>query len=186
MEIARFARGILEGLAVDDDGTMPDLDNATRHGVLPIVVRGCFSKQVRYAVDYIRSNVNLEAESVAFLHSLGGGWFRATREALSGAGLSYEEISREEKWPEGPANIGLCTMHSAKGLEFDHVIIIGFSKEATPHGPDEDDHQREILRRLLAMAVARARYSVVVGFKPGEASSLVDHFAPGTYKAVEL
>jgi superfamily I DNA/RNA helicase len=184
IETAKFAKGILEGLSVDDDGTLPDLDGAKRSGPIPKVITGKYSNQIAYAINHIKSSIDLENDSVAFLHPLG--WFSALKTQLSAGGLSYEEMTRQREWPTGKINIALCTMHSAKGLEFDHVMILGLNAQVTPHGPESDDHKRETLRRLLAMAVARARSSVIVGYKPGEASSLTAHFVAGTYEEIAL
>lgn len=186
VEIARFAKGIMEGVSVDDDGTMPDLSAATRPGRLPMVLRGNYSAQVRYALDYVKNEVDLANESVAFLKPRGRSWFRTLRGALTREGLLYKELSRVSDWPLGPTNIALCTMHSAKGLEFDHVIILGLNAMVTPHGPESDDHQRQLLQRLLAMATARARTSLVIGYKPDEASSLVRHFKSGTFEEIDV
>ena len=75
-------------------------------------------------------------------------------------------------------------MHSAKGLEFDHVLLPGLSQRVTPHGADEGDADLERLRRMLAMAVGRARTSVMVGYKPGEESSLIGLLDPSTYELI--
>jgi superfamily I DNA/RNA helicase len=72
-------------------------------------------------------------------------------------------------------------MHSAKGLEFDHVCILGLNAEVTPHGEGEADAQLENLRRLVGMAAGRARQSLVVGYKPDDASSVVEYFDPATF-----
>jgi hypothetical protein len=48
------------------------------------------------------------------------------------------------------------------------------------------DDQQSVLRRLLAVAVARARKVVVIGYKPGEESRLVDFFKLGTYESIDL
>ncbi len=180
IEVANFARGLLSGLTVDDDGTLPDLKHATRHGPLPLVLLGRYSDQLEVAVSHIKEQIDLGEDTVAFLHPLG--WFDQLRKRLNTEHLEYEEITRERDWPTSSANIALCTMHSAKGLEFDHVIIIGLNAEVTPHGEGADDDQLVTLRRLLAMAVARARKSVILGYKPSEASSLVAYFPADTFE----
>lgn len=185
IQIAAFARGIISGLAIDDDGTLPDLTKATRTGPKPAVFRGRYLSQLDFAIEHIRTNVDLDEETVAFLKPLGGGWFSFIRTRLSREGLLYEEITRTRDWPRSSTNIVLSTMHSAKGLEFDHVIILGLSEEVTPHGQEDDDDQLSTLRRLLAMAVARARKTVTIGFKADEASSLVSYFEDGTYDEYE-
>jgi superfamily I DNA/RNA helicase len=180
IEVANFARGLLSGLTVDDDGTLPNLKYATRHGPLPLVLRGRYSGQLDAAISHIKKTIDLEEDTVAFLHPRG--WFDQLRLRLRSERLDYEEITRERDWPTSKANIVLCTMHSAKGLEFDHVMILGLNAEVTPHGEGADDDQLVTLRRLLAMAVARARKSVILGYKPGEASSLVEYFPTGGFE----
>lgn len=183
VEIAAFARGILDGVAVDDDGTIPDLTRATRHGELPQVLRGLYSAQLDFTIDYIRANVDLKSETIAFLHPKAGSYFGFLRNRLRAEGLPFHEITRERDWPADDVNIVLSTMHSAKGLEFDHVFILGLNGAVTPHGEDIEDGQLALLRRLFAMAVARARRSVVVGYKPTEASTLIEYFQPDTFEA---
>jgi superfamily I DNA/RNA helicase len=71
-------------------------------------------------------------------------------------------------------------------LEFDHVILVGLNAEVTIHGQEDDDDSLLTLRRLLAMGIGRARESVILGYKPSEASRLVDYLDPKTYSAVDL
>jgi len=186
VEIARFAMPLIEGIPIDDDGTIPDFSKCERHGPVPVVLKGRFSKQVWYIAQYLRRTVDLKNESVAILHPLGGRWFGYTRGALQAAHLGFAEITRESDWPSGPENIALSTLHSAKGLEFDHVIIIGLNAEVTPHGGEEEDDRLAKLRRLLAMGIGRARNSVVVGYKPEDASRLIQYLDPSTYEEIPV
>ncbi len=185
VEIAKFARALLSGVPVDDDGTIPDFTACERHGPMPVVVRGRFSAQIEYVIEHVRL-IDLDRESVAFLHPLGGGWFKYVRRALVRAGLAYVELTRESEWPVGRQNIALSTLHSSKGLEFDHIVIIGLNAEVTQHGEEEDDDRLTRLRRLLAMGIGRARNSVVLGYKPSDASRLVTYLDPETYEAVDV
>lgn len=192
VEICQFAEPLLAGMEIGDDGTFPDFKSCDRHGPMPVVLVGRFSQQFDYAIDFIEQHVDLANDSVGFLHALGGGWFREFKRRLATVSYRFVEISRQSEWPTGPENIALSTMHSAKGLEFDHVLILGLNAEVTPFGRDDEDDQGEELdaesrlRRLLAMAVTRARKSVVIGYKPGEASELVDYFKDGTFEEVTL
>lgn len=186
VEVARLAASLIKGVPIDDDGTMPNFEACKRHGPVPLVLRGKFGRQVDYVIGYLRKSVDLKKESVAFLHPQGGGWFDETRRRLSKASLPFVEISRKSDWPTGCENIALSTLHSAKGLEFDHVVIIGLNAEVTEHGKGEDDDGLQTLRRLLAMGIGRARTSVIIGYKPSEASELTTYMDPETYKAVDL
>src|SRR5436309_7027599 len=105
---------------------------------------------------------------------------------LTANGIDFVDITRESEWPEGPVNVALSTFHSAKGLEFDYVFIIGFNDENTLHADAELDDEVFVLRRLLAVAVARARKAVIVGYKPGEESRLIQYFAPDTFVQVDV
>jgi superfamily I DNA/RNA helicase len=185
-EIAKLAASIVEGVAIDDDGTVPDPSACVLHGPKPALLRGIFSKQLGFAVKYIKDNIDLRNESVAFLHPLGGNWFNTVRAGLYAANLPFVELSRKLDWPRGPQNIGLSTLHSAKGLEFDHVIVLGLNSEVTLHGIDEDDDKLLNLRRLLAMGIGRARKTVILGYKPQQASKLVSYLDPSAYDLIEL
>lgn len=185
-EITAFASGILNGITVDTDGALPNLESAQTTGQKPVVISGLYSKQIHWAVRYIQSSVDLENETVAFLKPEGGRWFDTVRSELKNANLGFVEMQRNSDWPQGDENIALSTFHSAKGLEYDHVIIIGFNQENTHFGDEERTDQILVLRRLLAVAVARARKQVVVGYKPGEESRLTNYFEVGTFDEVQL
>lgn len=186
VEIAAFAASITHGLTVDDDGSISDFRQTTRHGPKPIVCKGLYSQQIEYAINYIKQNVNLEAESVAFLKPKGGNWFSEVEKQLKAHNLPYITITKNRVWPTGPENIALSTMNSAKGLEFDHVIILGLSTANMQHQDNEHDDKLQQLRRLLAMAICRAKESVVIGYKESEKSDLVDYFTHGTFDEVNL
>lgn len=186
IEIAQFAANIMDGIDFDDDGSMPDFSTCERHGPKPIVLKGKFSDQVSFVIRHIAKNVNLNNESVAVLHPLGGGWFDYVRSEFKKRGLLFVEITRQSEWPEGEENIALSTIASAKGLEFDNVIMLGLNAELLQHGPDEEDDRFTRLRRLIAMGIGRARQLVIVGYKPSEEPMLVKYMKPGTFDPVNL
>jgi superfamily I DNA/RNA helicase len=180
-QIARFAAAILSEISPDEDGSMPNFESATRDGDVPVVIEGNFRAQLAYVVQLIRTKIDLRSESVAFLHPKGYGWFDTVRQTLAANKLTYIELSGKSDWPEGDANIALSTLHSAKGLEFDHVFIIGLNAEVTLPGnidPTEssDDERLANLRRLVAMGVGRARKTVVIGYRPDDAPAVAAFF----------
>ncbi len=186
-QIAAFAAPLIEGITLGDaDATIPNLNGCTRTGPLPSILVGRFSAQMSHAIDVIRHTIDLASESVAFLHPAGGGWFNSTRQALNNAGLPFVEITRQSEWPTGPENIALSTIPSAKGLEFDHVFMLGFNGELLHHGTDPGDDEWTRLRRLLAMGVTRGKSTVCIGYKPEDRSDLMALLRAGTFNEIAV
>ena len=185
-EIAAFAAGVLDGMGIEGDGALPNLDNARSRGPLPVILKGLYRNQAQWALNHINANIDLEEDSVAFLKPLGGRWFDEIARRLAQEGIEHVNITREPEWPEGVENVALSTFYSAKGLEFDYVFILGLSDETTPFGDEDSEDKVFVLRRLLAVAIARARKAVVVGHKPGEESRLIAFFKEGTYTEQEV
>lgn len=185
-QIAAFARSLIDGMAIGDDGTLPDFDAADQVGALPSILVGKFSGQMSWTMSNVVARANLADESVAFLHPLGGGWFSYVKQELSANSVPFVQLTRASTWPGGAETVALSTIHSAKGLEFDHVIILGLNQQVTPHGDEEGDAKLESLRRLLAMGIGRARKSVTLGFKDGAGSTLVGLLDASTYTAVRV
>jgi len=186
-EIATFIAPIFKKIDIGgDEGTLPNPTDCTEKGPQPIVLEGKYSKQLTWVKAHFLPKVDLANESVAFLKPLGGNWFADIRKMLAQDKIDFVELTRQSEWPQSDANVALCTMHSAKGLEFDHVIILGLNSEVTPHGVDEGDATYEVLARLFAMACGRARQSVVVGYKAEDASSLIELLDPKTFNKINL
>lgn len=184
-QIAAFAFPLVADLPLEDDGTLPEFRESERtDGEKPMVVRGRFAAQMEWVISRIRSLP--DNESVALLTPKGGGWQRYIRAELADAGLAYVEITRRSEWPQGAEEIALSTLHSSKGLEFDHVILLGLAAEQLPHGPEDNDSQLANHRRLVAMGIGRARKTVALTYKPEEESSVVQLLDPDTYDVVDV
>jgi len=183
-EIAAFARPLVAALPAEDDGTVPDFTACHMSGPRPQVVAGRYSDQLRYMLDQVLIGIDLTSESVAVLQPRAGRWFDFTRSELRRRGIPFCELTRQCYWPAGPENVALSTIHSAKGLEFDHVLMPGMNQQVTPHGTGEGDATLDRLRRLLAMGIGRARRSVTLGYKPGEESTLISLLDPATYDRI--
>lgn len=183
--IARFARALVEGLPLDEDGVLPDETMSKRTGELPEVVAGTYGAQLNQMMNRVQPHLD-RGDTVAILQPRGGSWFNHARWALRARGIPYCELTRKADWPTGPELVALSTIHSAKGLEFDHVLLPGLNSEVTPHGLGDGDGTLESLRRLVAMGVGRARKTVSVGYKPGEQSTLIGLMDPSTYLLVKV
>jgi DNA helicase II / ATP-dependent DNA helicase PcrA len=72
--------------------------------------------------------------------------------------LAYlDQISAQEYYDYQADKISLLTMHSAKGLEFDYVYLIGFEQGYVPLKKAEDEVDLEEEKRLLYVALTRAK-----------------------------
>ena len=88
--------------------------------------------------------------------------------ALAQLAASHPEATSFEQWlqsllthrdrPAGEA-IQLSTIHTAKGLEFDHVILYGANAGLMPHRLATDEEEE---RRIFHVAVTRCRKAITV------------------------
>ncbi len=63
--------------------------------------------------------------------------------------------------------VAMMTLHAAKGLEFDHVFIVGVEEGLLPHersNTGEDDEQLEEERRLLFVGITRAKTALYISY----------------------
>ncbi|MCE6073843.1 UvrD-helicase domain-containing protein [Agrobacterium vitis] len=184
-EIAELASAVAAGLPMDDDASVPDPKTCEESGKLPVLLKGLYSDQVKWSLDYLAA-IDLKNETVGFLHLKAGHYFDYLRKELQAKGMAFCELQGSREWPEGEANIGLCTFHSAKGLEFDHLFLIGLAQKDALYGNEPDDDRFEALRRLVAMGIGRARKTVVLGAKPSEALLLLNDIDESLIEVIEL
>ncbi len=125
------------------------------------------AKFAQLAADYVRRAPQATARD-----------FARSIAAVADAGLREEEAAAGER----PHGVRVMSMHAAKGLEFDHVYVLGLMaarmpgprrrslepipdaliKEAVP--PDSKATHAAEMRRLLHVAMTRARRRLVLAF----------------------
>ena len=97
------------------------------------------------------------------------GWAPPTlRDALAAAALQNDEDEEEDV----RGQVALMTLHSAKGLEFNDVFIVGLEEEILPHARSLEDAERggDALaeeRRLLYVGITRARQRLTLSWCRG-------------------
>lgn len=82
---------------------------------------------------------------------------------LEQVALVESEYSEHEKKTKGNSQLVLMTLHQAKGLEFDHVFIVGVEEGLLPHSRSIDDQfQLEEERRLFYVGITRAKKTLYI------------------------
>jgi len=82
----------------------------------------------------------------------------AEKDHTLGAFLEIMALDAQREEGDGRAKVSLMTVHNAKGLEFDHVFVIGLEQGVFPNSRTMDKpEQFEEERRLFYVALTRAR-----------------------------
>ena len=82
---------------------------------------------------------------------------------LEQVALVESEYSEHEKQTKDSRQLVLMTLHQAKGLEFDHVFIVGVEEGLLPHSRSIDDQfQLEEERRLFYVGITRAKKKLYI------------------------
>jgi ATP-dependent DNA helicase UvrD/PcrA len=157
------------------------LDEARSVDEVPLVALG----RVRATRDRSRHALDpaTESQDDELLGALLGWSVRATSlEAL--ANVVAATRSRLAELRRDDAALTLATAHGTKGLEFDHVAVIGLDEGRFPSARSvaeslEPERALEEERRLAYVAWTRARRSLTLVYDPGAPSSfLLEAFDP--------
>lgn len=82
---------------------------------------------------------------------------------LDEVALLQEKIAQSEQ--EVTRSIKLMTLHAAKGLEFDHVAIVGLNEDVLPSSRSvQDPESLEEERRLLYVGITRSKERLVLSY----------------------
>ena len=162
-EIRRQAVALLEGCDVDD---LDDGHDETRrykslsHGPLPIVIEvNGIEPAVAQALDSVRQWRSKDAEghpgsTCIIVNS------RTVRDAIArqflSAGYKTSVIDANQNLSDDSTAIHFATMHRAKGLEFDNVVVIA------PSSFLGDPKETESQRKLVYVALTRAKREAVL------------------------
>lgn len=79
----------------------------------------------------------------------------------------FEKLSNQDFYDENLDKITLCTMHAAKGLEFDNVFLLGFEQGLIPYLHERqliraEDSELEEEKRLFYVAITRAKTNLII------------------------
>ena len=174
-ENRQWAVGLLEGAEYDDlDGGTDDQEvyKSLMQGEEPRVETfDTFQDEAEAIGEYLQQRKNdgqplrdtcIIARTKSLLDNYSG--------ALRAADLSTYTIQKDRAEDRSASGVRLATMHRAKGLEFERVIIAGVTEGMVPLDKAlagaEDEATRELIRKreqsLLYVSVTRAKREVIV------------------------
>ena len=76
--------------------------------------------------------------------------------------LEVSLVSDIEEYRDDPNRVTLMTVHSVKGLEFDYVFLVGMEEGLFPHKNSFSKEEQEEERRLMYVAVTRAKKKLYI------------------------
>ena len=121
---------------------------------------------------------------------------KGLRGFLDEIALDQEREEEKQEDIETKRGVTLITMHAAKGLEFDHVYLIGLEEGLLPHDRSKAEGSIDEERRLLYVGITRARQTLALShcrdrMKFGSASacqpsSFIKELAPEWIERIDL
>ncbi len=80
------------------------------------------------------------------------------------AHLSLMSILENDEDQKSQDAVQLMTIHAAKGLEFEHVYLVGFEEDYLPHHQSQDADNIEEERRLAYVGITRAATTLTLSY----------------------
>jgi ATP-dependent DNA helicase Rep len=80
------------------------------------------------------------------------------------AHLSLMSILENDEEKNQQDAVQLMTIHAAKGLEFEHVYLVGFEEDSLPHHQSQDADGIEEERRLAYVGITRAAATLTLSY----------------------
>lgn len=137
-EIRRFAMAVLEGVPIDDldGGTVRHgTETSLLHGIQPVTeTYPAADAEMAAAIRHVKGLIEGgAADSEICITARTNRLVESIKRALKEAGMPVHELRRTTADDRRKPGVRIGTMHRIKGLEFDHVLIVGASRDAIPY-----------------------------------------------------
>jgi DNA helicase-2/ATP-dependent DNA helicase PcrA len=177
---AVLGRGPLDLVAATDGGALPVLasyDNPEAEAAG--VATWCRSvhgpaRHWRQTAVLARTNAALDAIATA-CESVGVPTIRLGSEHSPASDLEADR-SRRVQVDDVPDAVALSTIHRAKGLEWDHVAVVGLAEGTLPISSAMSDEQLDEERRLLYVAMTRPETDLLCTWSTNGGTTLRSRF----------
>ena len=175
LEIALVAANLMESLLIKESEISildPKLTKTT--GLKPVWFRGKYRYQKRYLYERLR-NIDYNLDSVGILH-IKAARAREINNDLISLGFPCIFLKDYTVIQETTGIVYTSTLNSVKGLEFDHVFIVGYDSFFAPGNVLHRDTSAHLLghQKLLYTAITRAKKTLTITSSINEYSSFLD------------
>jgi superfamily I DNA/RNA helicase len=181
-EIAEVAASLMQHEPDQSDIDILDPSLTTKHGPKPTWIQGKYTQQKQFLAERIQG-LDIAQESVGVFH-IRRNDVSGLASYLRSKGLECVVFSEEEDSTniQSAQGIFLSTLHSAKGLEFDHVFIVGYDDFFAP-GPNRMPHRTTSAhvsshRKLLYTAITRTQKTLTITSSTQEHSRFLQEIDP--------
>jgi DNA helicase-2/ATP-dependent DNA helicase PcrA len=89
---------------------------------------------------------------------------RVELEATLDGFLQEQALFSEADRLTGEGRVTLMTLHNAKGLEYEHVFVVGMEEGTFPHARSMDEQNLEEERRLAYVGITRAKKTLTLSY----------------------
>jgi DNA helicase-2/ATP-dependent DNA helicase PcrA len=136
--------------------------------VPPVELIGAVLDESGYRAELVAENT-VEAESrlenLEELINAAREYQRVEPEPTLSGFLQEQALYSEQDALSGEGGrVALMTLHNAKGLEYDHVFVVGMEEGTFPHARSLDEQNLEEERRLAYVGITRARKSLTLTY----------------------
>ncbi|MDJ0674718.1 MAG: 3'-5' exonuclease [Calothrix sp. MO_167.B42] len=188
-EIAMVAASLMQSVSSEEyDIDILDPDLIETSGLKPVWLRGRYIYQQKYLLDTL-GNIDIYTESVGILH-IQTSSVNQLAIKLQNSGYDCFVLKDEDNLNDTLGGVYVSTLHSAKGLEFDHVFIVGYDEFFAP-GPYKLSHRNTSAhlsahRKLLYTAITRARKTLTITSSINEYSQFLKEIDVNLLQIIEV